>query len=124
MYILTHEEGDILKKVKYVDAEYVAYDILGVEGKWKNVKPYLKQGYIITQQENRSGFWILEKKCKVIVFLWNEEISQMYKFNIHKELHKYYKESVITPEVFECFKQDALRGKIKFYLKGGFLTIV
>ena len=124
MYILTHEEEDIMKEVKYVDAEYVAYDILEVEGKWKNVKPYLKQGYINTKLVERNGYWILERKCRVDVVLWNEDISQMYKFNLHKELHRFYKEPVITQEVFDKFKRDALTGKIKFYLNGSFLTII
>lgn len=100
-------------EVKFVHALYEESDSLELQGTREKIEKYLRIGYYV--KESRNGYWVLIKPAQVFVEVVNEN-SQYLRFSVKDIVLRLYNKRRISEKIFGKFIDDALNGKVKFYL--------
>lgn len=102
-----------MKKASFVNASYEDSDTITHQGTRSSITRYQKQGYIV--KEERNGYWVLVKPVSIHVYLKNSN-NVTVSFNMKQDILAYYGKTRISVNLFNKFVQDALNGKIQFYM--------
>ena len=102
-----------MEKAVFVNASYVESDTKTVQGKRTELKQYFSRGYKVV--EDRNGFWILSRPNAVNVEV--KSYTGCNTFNMKQDILNHYNRQRMTEKLFEKFYEEALQGKLQFYIK-------
>lgn len=102
-----------MEKATLVNAVYNQSSTITHQGNRNSIQRYLNQGYRI--KEDRNGYWVLIKPASLIITLKDSK-NIIYSFEMKEDAVKYYGKQRISEKLANTFINDAIAGKIKFYL--------
>ncbi len=103
-----------MEKAIFKNAKYVESSNTSIQGNRTEIKKYIGKGYRVV--EERDGYWILSRPCRINVELENSTGKNT--FNMKNDILNYYGRTKMTEKLFEKFYKDATKGKIQFYMEG------
>lgn len=102
-----------MKKATLVSATYNKSSTITHQGNRASVQPYINRGYYI--KEDRNGYWVLIKPFSLTVVL-KDSNNILHSFQMKEDAVKYYGKKRICENIANRFINDAIDGKIKFYM--------
>ena len=102
-----------MEKATLVNALYNQSSTITHQGNRASIQPYLRKGYRI--KEDRNGYWVLIKPASLTITLKDSK-NIVYSFEMKEEAVEYYGKQKISEKLANTFINDAIAGKIKFYL--------
>lgn len=102
-----------MKKATLVNAIYNHSSTITHQGNRTSIQPYLNKGYRV--KEDRNGYWVLIKPASLTVVL-KDSNNIVHSFQMKEDVVQYYKQSKISENLANRFINDAIAGKIKFYM--------
>lgn len=105
-----------MEKATFVSASYEKSSSITHQGNRSSIQRYLNNGYYVI--EERNGFWILGKPATIMVSLRNS-VGKIHIFNMKEDILGYYNKQRLSSTLFNSFINDAVTGKINFYMEDG-----
>ena len=102
-----------MKRATLVNATYDKSSTITHQGNRTSIQPYINRGYYI--KEDRNGYWVLIKPSSLMVIL-KDSNNIIHSFQMKEDAVKYYGKKRISENIANRFINDAIDGKIKFYM--------
>lgn len=102
-----------MKKATLVNATYDKSSTITHQGNRSSIQSYLNRGYYI--KEDRNGYWVLIKPASLMITL-KDSNNIIHSFEMKEDAVKYYGKQRISAPLANTFINDAIAGKIKFYM--------
>lgn len=96
-----------------VNATYDRSSTITHQGNRASIQRYLHKGYHIVDE--RNGYWTLNKEASLMVTL-KDSNNVIHSYEMKEDILKYYDRQRISEALANKFIDDAIGGKIKFYM--------